>query len=302
MDEVTHLCSSCGGGLVIDDVAKIYKCPYCGVTYDYDFWGDDDAFSRGMTALRRGEFGTARDAFDIVLAKDPKHFLALRGRLLAKAGFKSITDMENFKLLASRKYEDIHVEEELGSAATNDRAYFNRMKNALGHCSEYAEKKKELRDTRSRKTRIEQGLEDIEIASSTPVTTSTDWIIRYGIPTPFIGFAIAIIFMLADGGDTEDDPGKVMALLITLGICVAIAISVPIIHSLMTKQKEGLSLASTEGQIEEQKQRTLFVIGTKIEQLTKEIDALEAQIRKDYLAIREDDPETRYGWKMDQLT
>lgn len=302
MAEVTHLCSSCGGGLVLDDVAKIYKCPYCGVTYDYGFWGDDDAFSRGMTALRRGEFGTAKDAFDVVLAKDPKHFLALRGRLLAKAGFKSITDMDNFKLLASRKYEDIHVEEELGSAATNDRAYFNRMKNAFSHCSEYASKKKELRDMRSRKTRIEQGLEDIEIASSTPVTTSTDRLLSYSrFAAPAIGLAIAVIYLIANG-DTNDDPSTVMGLILVIGVAILLTVGAVILHNTVRGKKEGISLADTEKQIEQQKQRTLFVIGQKIDQLTKEIDAMEEQIRKDYLAIREDDPETRYGWKMDQLT
>ena len=301
MAEVRHLCTSCGGGLVLDDGAKLYKCPYCGVTYDFDFWGDEDVFSKGMEALRRGEFGTAKEAFDLVLAKDPQHFLALRGRLLAKAQLKSILDMADFKILASRKYEDVNADEELERAKTNDREYFLRMKNALGHCQSYADKQRELREIKSRKIRIEQGKEDIEIAGSTPVTTSTDWIICYGIPTPFIGFAIAIIFMLADGSDTEDDPGKVMTLLIMLGICVIAAIGIPVIHNLFRQKKEGLRLASTEQQIEDQKKRTLFVVGQKIDQLEQEIAQLEYQIRKDYLAIREDDPETRYGWKMEEM-
>ena len=301
MAEVTHLCSSCGGGLVLDDVAKIYKCPYCGVTYDYGFWGDDDAFSRGMTALRRGEFDTAKDAFDVVLAKEPQHFLALRGRLLAKAQLKSILDMGDFKILASRKYDSVNVDEELDSATTNDRAYFLRMKNALEHCKEYAGKQKELRETKSRKIRIEQGKEDIEIASSTPVTSSVDWILNYGVPTPCIGLALAIIFAIANG-DTNDEPDKIMTLLVILGLCIVVAIGVPVIHNLLKNKKESLRLASTEKQIEDQKKRTLFVVGQKIDQIEKEIAELEYQIRKDYLAIREDDPETRYGWKMDQLT
>ena len=301
MAEVRHLCTSCGGGLVLDDGAKLYKCPYCGVTYDFDFWGDEDVFSKCMQALRRGEFGTAIEAFDLVLAKDPQHFLALRGRLLAKAQLKSILDMGDFKILASRKYEDVNVDEELDRAKTNDREYFLRMKNALEHCKEYAGKQKELRETKSRKIRIEQGKEDIEIAASAPVTSSVDWILNYGVPTPCIGFALAIIFMLADGSDTEDDPGKVMTLFIMLGVCVIVAIGVPVIHNMLKNKKESLRLASTEQQIEDQKKRTLFVVGQKIDQLEKEIAELEYQIRKDYLAIREDDPETRFGWKMEEM-
>ena len=44
---------------------------------DFD---EEDALSKGMTALRRGEFRTAAEVFDFILAKDPHDFLALRGR------------------------------------------------------------------------------------------------------------------------------------------------------------------------------------------------------------------------------
>ena len=199
------------------------------------------------------------------------------------------------------KYDGVNVDEELDSATANDRAYFLRMKNALEHCKEYAGKQKELRETKSRKIRIEQGKEDIEIASSAPVTSSVDWILNYGVPTPCIGLALAIIFALANG-DTNDEPDKIMTLLVILGLCIVVAIGVPVIHNLLKNKKESLRLASTEKQIEDQKKRTLFVVGQKIDQIEKEIAELEYQIRKDYLAIREDDPETRFGWKMDQLT
>ena len=41
-----HLCDACGGHLKVDLEKQIYTCPFCGVTYDYEYFKEDDIISR----------------------------------------------------------------------------------------------------------------------------------------------------------------------------------------------------------------------------------------------------------------
>ena len=61
----------CGGHLEIDVDRQVYFYPYCGVTFDYDYFRKDNALDLARKALKRNEFGAAKDAFDYMLTKAP---------------------------------------------------------------------------------------------------------------------------------------------------------------------------------------------------------------------------------------
>ena len=292
MAEVTHLCSSCGSGLVLDDVAKIYKCPYCGVTYDYDFWGDDDALSRGMTALRRGEFDTAKDAFDVVLAKDPQQFLALRGRMLAKARMKSIRDFENHGRLAMRNYGVIHIEEELEAAVSTDKEYFERLRDMFKLCEEYAQAQKKMREAQDNKRKINAGEVDYEIETAAALGSGYD--------TPDFRLAIVVISAIAIGGilalvnSAEENSGDLWAGIIALAVVIAI----PIIIIVAKNRKDADAFASVHTRVNNERERRMRRQDDLITQYRGESCVLIDKINKAYAVIREDDPETRTQWKI----
>ena len=292
MAEVTHLCSSCGGDLVLDDVAKIYKCPHCGVTYDYDFWGDDDALSRGMTALRRGEFDTAKDAFEVVLAKDPQHFLALRGRMLAKARMKSIRDFENHGRLAMRNYGAIHIEEELEAAVSTDKEYFERLRDMFKLCEEYAQAQKKMREAQDHKRKINAGEEDYEIETAAAFGS--------GYNTPDFKLGLVVISAVAIGGifaivhSAEENSGDLWAGVIALAVIIAI----PIIVSVVKNKKDGDSFASELTRVNNERERRIRQQEDQITKYREESCVLIDKINKAYAVIREDDPETRTHWKI----
>ena len=293
MAEVTHLCSSCGGGLVLDDVAKIYKCPYCGVTYDYGFWGDDDAFSRGMTALRRGEFGTAKEAFDLVLAKDPKHFLALRGRMLAKARMKSIRDFENHGRLAMRNYGDIYIEEELEAAVSTDKEYFERLRDMFKLCEEYAHAQKKMREAQDNKRKINAGEEDYEIETAAALGSGYD--------TPDFKVALVVISAIAIGGilalvnSAEENSGGLW-----IGaLALAVVIAIPIIIIVAKNRMDAYTFASELTRVNNERERRIRQQEDQITKYREESCVLIDKINKAYAVIREDDPETRTQWKID---
>ena len=41
-----HQCRSCGGNLLIDPAKQIYVCTYCGITYDYEYFKEEDVHEK----------------------------------------------------------------------------------------------------------------------------------------------------------------------------------------------------------------------------------------------------------------
>ena len=71
-----HQCPSCGGNLIIDNDKQMYHCTFCGSTYNYEYFREDQMLQMGETYLSRGEFNAAVDAYKFTLKKDPHDFLA----------------------------------------------------------------------------------------------------------------------------------------------------------------------------------------------------------------------------------
>ena len=96
MDTKKHICDSCGGVLKIDIDRQIYTCPFCGVTYDYAYFKEDDVLEKGDRFLRNGEFHAALDAYRFCLEKDPHNGYALEKIMLLTYGIPEVSKL-NYK-------------------------------------------------------------------------------------------------------------------------------------------------------------------------------------------------------------
>ena len=102
-----HTCPTCAGQLIINQERQMYECPFCGVTFDYEYFREDDVLSRADRFLKSSQWDAAVDAFDFMLAKDPHNFIVLRGKILAVSHMHSLAEMANLQY--QEKVNILHV-------------------------------------------------------------------------------------------------------------------------------------------------------------------------------------------------
>lgn len=159
----SHVCNMCGGLLDIDLDRQMYICPFCGVTFDYEYFREDNVLEIANKSLNRSEFGAAKDAFDFILQKDPHDFQALRGLILCRCKWKN--------LLPMMTYNQVHLREDdpcLVSAIENCRPekkeYFEKIRDAVVLLKEFRHKRTELQKLEDAKSASEQQLERLRLA------------------------------------------------------------------------------------------------------------------------------------------
>ena len=86
----SNLCPTCGGLLDIDLDKQMYVCSFCGVSFDYEYFREDNVKEVASKAIKRSEYGSAKDAYDFMLAKDPHDFEALRGLFICSNKWKTM--------------------------------------------------------------------------------------------------------------------------------------------------------------------------------------------------------------------
>ena len=140
----SNLCPTCGGLLSIDLDRQMYVCPFCGVSFDYEYFREDNVKEVASKAIGRSEFGSAKDAYDFMLAKDPHDFEALRGLFLCANKWKTMHPM--------LKDSDVHVsvdEPTLLKAIDNSlpehKDYFEKVREALKELYHYRDLRKEAK-------------------------------------------------------------------------------------------------------------------------------------------------------------
>lgn len=141
----SNLCPTCGGLLDIDLDKQIYVCPFCGVTFDYEYFREDNVKDVASKSIKRSEFGSAKDAYDFMLTKDPHDFEALRGLFICKNKWKNMSIM--------RRDDDVHIspdEPTLQNAIDNclpeHRPYFEKVREALTELKRYRDLINEAED------------------------------------------------------------------------------------------------------------------------------------------------------------
>ena len=125
-------CTSCGGELVVNLNRQVYECPFCGLSFDYDFIRDEIAHSEAEKALKESQFIKADAIYEYILASDPKNFEALRGRILCAATWENLQnplqDIEFHMKKAHVPTMIVRIEEALAACEESDRQYFEMFK------------------------------------------------------------------------------------------------------------------------------------------------------------------------------
>ncbi len=141
----SNLCPTCGGLLSIDLDKQMYVCPFCGVSFDYEYFREDNVKDVASKALGRSEFGSAKDAYKFMLAKDPHDFEALRGLFLCSAKWKTMHIMLKDNNVNVRSDEPSLLNA-IKECLPEHRGYFEKIREALDEIYHYRDLVKEAKD------------------------------------------------------------------------------------------------------------------------------------------------------------
>ena len=50
-----HICPTCGGTLIVNVERQMYECPFCGMTFDYDYFREKNGLEIADKSLNAGE-------------------------------------------------------------------------------------------------------------------------------------------------------------------------------------------------------------------------------------------------------
>ena len=132
-----HLCDSCGGHLKIDLDRQVYVCPFCGVTYDYAYFKEDDVLNMAETCESRKEISAALDAYKFYLTKDPHDFRSLKKVMLLTYGITDINRLRRPDVLSAFNKDTKETEWVIESALDKDKEYFRTMQEIFVNAKRY---------------------------------------------------------------------------------------------------------------------------------------------------------------------
>ena len=162
MDVNIHICPTCGGKLSVDIERQMYECPFCGVTFDYDYFREESVLEIASQALKNNEFTSADRAYDFMLEKEPDNFEALRGKALIAMNISKIDDIRSLDLYSDLNYDPVYkeIDRAIGSAKPQDRRYFTVMKDIVDAGREYVDEKAQLKTQRTETERSQKTLNE----------------------------------------------------------------------------------------------------------------------------------------------
>ena len=125
----SNLCKQCGGLLDIDLDRQVYICPYCGVTFDYEYFREENVKDIATKALIRNEFGAAKDAYEFMLKKNPHDFEALRGLFFCHIKWKTIHPILNHSNVHFKEDDEV-LKRIIERCLPEHREYFEKIREA----------------------------------------------------------------------------------------------------------------------------------------------------------------------------
>ena len=134
-----HICPSCAGALSIDIDKQMYICPFCGVTFDYEYFNEDSVLDLGSEALVNEEFNSASKAYAYALEKDPHDFEALKGTLCTQFKWRSFGQIKDIKKLAKLTPVQRDISALKNAASEKDKFFFDGVTECLSMADEHAE-------------------------------------------------------------------------------------------------------------------------------------------------------------------
>ena len=171
-----HQCPSCGGSLIIDNDKQMYHCTFCGSTYDYEYFREEQMHEMGETFLSRGEFMAAIDAYKFTLQKDPHDFLALRGLMFAAAQMKGVEDVVRINETEGFSYNSELVSEVIDRASQEDKKYFQDLRNIYVNKKELVECEEKIEALKKEKLKLND-----TISKSSHMLEEIKFVDKYGM-------------------------------------------------------------------------------------------------------------------------
>ena len=156
----SNVCKMCGGLLDIDVDRQVYICPFCGVTFDYEYFRKDNVLELAKKSIARNEFGAATDAYEYMLKKDPHNFEALRGLILCKCKWTTMTPiLQNSEV--HLKPDDPELIRACENCLPEYKDYFDMIKKAMEVLKDYRKSRSELANLENDRSAVQSKLRDI---------------------------------------------------------------------------------------------------------------------------------------------
>ena len=169
-----HTCPTCGGQLRVDTTKQMYECPFCGVTFDYEYFREEDVLEKAGRALAAGEYQSAGEAYDFMLDKEPNNFVALRGSILAGMRLRNTNSFADISIYETMEFDKIDnlVDRAVTNTKTEDHEYFSSLKELVDMGHEYKDEVISLTKVRTDKKAQARKVERAEDKKySTYITT-----------------------------------------------------------------------------------------------------------------------------------
>ena len=269
-----HTCPTCAGQLIINQERQMYECPFCGVTFDYEYFREDDVLSRADRFLKSSQWDAAVDAFDFMLAKDPHNFIALRGKILAVSHMHSLAEMANLQY--QEKVNILHVMPFIENAIENSdgekKTYFEKIKVLYESAEEYKKEKALVEVSSDNKRR-----QDVRISSEKKSSSDALFMIFGGL------FAVGcfLLYFVAEFYDRKGSAGNEILLLV-IGLLAVAFVGVLVgglINYIRVRLQGKKNIAEAEKVLLEEAE-VLDEHTQKMESSKKNISTLISELRK----------------------
>ena len=157
-----HLCDACGGHLKVDLEKQIYTCPFCGVTYDYEYFKEDDIISKAQTFEERGEFDAAVDAYKFYLTKDPHNTEVLKKVMLFTHHIEDINVLRDVKVMEGFTSDPSETKWVVESSNEESKEFFETEQEIFEKTYEYHNLVEELEPVDTEVKKLEDKILEID--------------------------------------------------------------------------------------------------------------------------------------------
>ena len=274
----SNVCKMCGGLLDIDLDRQVYICPFCGVTFDYEYFREDNVLGLAKKAMRRKEFGAAKDAYEYMLKKDPHNFDALRGLFLIDCQWSSMVP-----LLSGSEVRITERNEALNYAIDNClpeyKEYFGNIREALSVLKEIRRCKVQMGNLEQDRGRAQSRLRQIRLAQvenderfSNGLRNFIDMLMSNDEMGKLAALPVYFGFLILLGiGAAVFYYEAYWLLLVFLGIIVAIVVIYNVRKAIVDNNLEGEAIPVKEN---------IEKLGKEIDEKRKETEQLRSKYHK----------------------
>ncbi len=239
-----HTCSKCGGTLKVNDDLQKYECPFCGISYEYEYFQKKVILEMAESSLHAGDFPFAEKRYLFALKKQPHDPRLLQGRILSHAKLDRVEKTLSIPDLIGVDYPN--VERAMKGAEENafpeDKEYFGTLHDTFRTAEELEDIQKKRSDLESKLKADKEKLEFSETNGLMQSILSTIGDLMhyiFSLPTEpqtqamkvfFVIYGMAFLIFLIFGAHAQEDREFRIILYIGLGILLLPMIAVLILN------------------------------------------------------------------------